>query len=40
MDFLATNEMGDMKKVTVACEIMGRRSNLIIINDKTALSIA
>ncbi len=33
LDFVASNEMGDMIKICVACEIMGRRSNLILINE-------
>ena len=31
-DFEAMNELGDMVKVTLAVEIMGRCSNLVIIN--------
>ncbi|MDE5741470.1 MAG: NFACT family protein, partial [Oscillospiraceae bacterium] len=31
-DFEAMNELGDMVKVTIAAEIMGRCSNLVIIN--------
>ncbi len=31
-DFEAMNELGDMVKVTLACEIMGRCSNIVIIN--------
>lgn len=31
-DFDSMNEMGDMCRLTLACEIMGRRSNLILIN--------
>lgn len=31
-DFDSTNEMGDMCRLTLAAEIMGRRSNLILIN--------
>lgn len=32
-DFECVNELGDIVKITLACEIMGRCSNLIIIND-------
>lgn len=32
-DFECMNELGDLVKITLACEIMGRCSNLIIIND-------
>lgn len=32
LDFLAMNEMGDMVEVTLACEIMGRCSNIILIS--------
>ncbi len=31
-DFEAMNELGDMVKVTLACEIMGRCSNIVIIS--------
>lgn len=31
-DFDSMNEMGDMCRLTLACEIMGRHSNLILIN--------
>ena len=34
LDFEAMNEIGDMINVTLACEIMGRYSNLIIINSE------
>ncbi len=33
-DFECVNELGDVVKITLACEIMGRCSNLIIINDE------
>lgn len=33
-DFECTNELGDLVTVTVAAEIMGRRSNIILINEK------
>lgn len=33
LDFEAMNEIGDMVKVTLACEIMGRHSNLILIRE-------
>ncbi len=33
LDFECINELGDMVTVTLACEIMGRCSNLIIIGD-------
>lgn len=33
-DFEAMNEMGDMVKITLASEIMGRYSNLILINSE------
>ena len=33
-DFDSVNEMGDMVRIVVACEIMGRRSNLILINEQ------
>lgn len=33
-DFEAMNEIGDMVTVTVACEIMGRYSNIILINSE------
>ena len=33
LDFECVNELGDMVTVTLACEIMGRCSNLIIICD-------
>lgn len=32
-DFESVNELGDLVTITLACEIMGRCSNLIIIND-------
>jgi len=32
LDFECVNELGDIVKVTLACEIMGRCSNLVIIN--------
>lgn len=32
-DFECMNELGDLVKITLACEIMGRCSNLIIISD-------
>lgn len=32
LDFDATNELGDIVRLTLAMEIMGRRSNLILIN--------
>lgn len=32
-DFECVNELGDLVKITLACEIMGRCSNLIIISD-------
>lgn len=32
MDFECVNELGDIVTVTLACEIMGRCSNLIVIN--------
>ncbi|MEG0614160.1 MAG: NFACT RNA binding domain-containing protein [Oscillospiraceae bacterium] len=31
-DFEAMNEIGDMVEITVACEIMGRYSNIILLN--------
>ncbi len=34
LDFECVNELGDIVTVTLACEIMGRCSNLIIINDE------
>lgn len=34
LDFECVNEFGDMVTITLACEIMGRCSNLIIINDE------
>ncbi|MDE7105158.1 MAG: NFACT family protein [Ruminococcus sp.] len=34
LDFECVNELGDVVTVTLACEIMGRCSNLIIINDE------
>lgn len=34
LDFECVNELGDMVTITLACEIMGRCSNLIIINDE------
>ncbi|MCM1132708.1 MAG: NFACT family protein [Ruminococcus flavefaciens] len=34
MDFECVNELGDVVVITLACEIMGRCSNLIIINDE------
>lgn len=34
LDFEAVNELGDLVTVTLAVEIMGRHSNLIIINEK------
>ncbi|MDE7363981.1 MAG: NFACT family protein [Ruminococcus sp.] len=33
-DFECINELGDIVTITLACEIMGRCSNLIIINDE------
>lgn len=33
-DFDSVNELGDMVRIVVACEIMGRRSNLILINEQ------
>lgn len=33
-DFEAMNELGDMVKITLACEIMGRCSNIVIINQE------
>lgn len=32
LDFECINELGDVVKITLACEIMGRCSNLVIIN--------
>lgn len=32
LDFDASNEMGDIVRITLAVEIMGRRSNLLILN--------
>lgn len=32
LDFECVNELGDLVKITLACEIMGRCSNIIIIN--------
>lgn len=34
LDFECVNELGDMVTITLACEIMGRCSNLIIISDE------
>ncbi len=34
LDFECVNELGDMVTITLACEIMGRCSNLIIINNE------
>ncbi|MDE6521079.1 MAG: NFACT family protein [Ruminococcus sp.] len=34
LDFECVNELGDIVTITLACEIMGRCSNLIIINDE------
>lgn len=34
LDFECVNEIGDVVTVTIACEIMGRCSNIIIINDE------
>lgn len=34
LDFECVNELGDVVTVTLACEIMGRCSNLILINDQ------
>lgn len=34
LDFECVNELGDVVTVTLACEIMGRCSNLVIINGK------
>lgn len=34
LDFECINELGDMVKITLACEIMGRCSNLILINNE------
>lgn len=34
LDFECVNELGDIVTVTLACEIMGRCSNLIIINEE------
>ncbi len=34
LDFESVNEMGDMCSLTLACEIMGRHSNLILINSE------
>lgn len=34
LDFECVNELGDLVKITLACEIMGRCSNIIIINDE------
>ena len=34
LDFECVNELGDVVTVTLACEIMGRCSNLIIINEE------
>lgn len=34
LDFECVNELGDLVKITLACEIMGRCSNLIIISDE------
>ncbi|MBQ3885936.1 MAG: NFACT family protein, partial [Ruminococcus sp.] len=34
LDFECVNELGDVVTVTLACEIMGRCSNLIIINNE------
>lgn len=34
LDFECVNELGDVVTITLACEIMGRCSNLIIISDK------
>ena len=34
LDFECVNELGDIVTVTLACEIMGRCSNLIIINNE------
>lgn len=34
LDFECVNELGDMVKITLACEIMGRCSNLILINNE------
>lgn len=36
-DFDSVNEMGDMVRIVVACEIMGRRSNLILINEQSKI---
>lgn len=33
-DFDSANEMGDMCRLTIACEIMGRHSNLILLNSE------
>ncbi len=32
LDFECTNELGDICKITLACELVGRHANLIIIN--------
>ena len=34
LDFECVNELGDIVTVTLACEIMGKYSNLIVINDE------
>ncbi len=34
LDFDSSNEMGDMVRFTIACEIMGRHSNLVLINEQ------
>ena len=34
LDFECVNELGDMVTITLACEIMGRCSNLVIISDE------
>mgnify|MGYP002508597515 CR=1 FL=1 len=38
LDFECVNELGDIVTVTLACEIMGRCSNLIIINKRSVQS--
>lgn len=39
-DFSCVNELGDVVQLTLACEIMGRYSNLILIDEKALSSTA
>lgn len=34
LEFDASNELGDRIKLTLACEVMGRRSNIILVDEK------